>query len=228
MTRRYFKLSGIRMLLLCLLVPWSAANVAEEGTEGKGQDRVAKDMIRVLNAYVVYKMGQYDSAFGQYLALAEEGNRQGMLNVANMYAQGQGVEKNHEKAFQWYLRAAESGDSISMVEVATAYEQGLGTGIDTNKAENWYRQAAQAGNHDARWRLGKSLYEQGRSVVGLCLIRLAAVEGGQPSAQQFLSGLKEEESSAQPNPASVKNVRGIKDLSHCRKGGYKLISDRFF
>ncbi|MCW8868723.1 MAG: sel1 repeat family protein, partial [Marinobacter sp.] len=87
------------------------------------------------------------------------------------------------------LRAAESGDSISMVEVAMAYEEGRGTVPDKNEAISWYRRAAEAGNSDARWRLGKSLFDEGRMAEGLCLIRLAAVDGGQPSAQQFLSAL---------------------------------------
>jgi len=179
---------AVGALALCLLLSCSVARAA--GNETGDQDRVARDMIRVLNAYVVYKMGQYESAFEQYLELAEEGSRQGMLNVANMYAQGQGVEKNQEKAFQWYLRAAESGDSISMVEVAMAYEQGVGTGVNKREAMRWYRKAAEAGNNDALWRLGKRLYDQGRSAEGLCLIS-AAAESGQPTAHQFLVGLAE-------------------------------------
>lgn len=176
----------VRMLFLCLVFSCSLASAG--GNENGDQDQVARDMIRVLNAYVVYKMGQYESAFEQYLELAEEGSRQGMLNVANMYAQGQGVEQNQEKAFQWYLRAADSGDSISMVEVAMAYEEGRGAVLDKNEALRWYRRAAEAGNSDARWRLGKNLYEQERIAEGLCLITMAATSG-QPSAQQFLAGL---------------------------------------
>lgn len=188
MNRQRLMGMAVRALALCLLLSGSVARAADN--EIGDQDQVARDMIRVLNAYVVYKMGQYESAFEQYLELAEEGSRQGMLNVANMYAQGQGVEKSQEKAFQWYLRAAESGDSISMVEVAVAYEQGVGTGVNKHEAMGWYRKAAEAGNNDARWRLGKRLYDQGRSAEGLCLISEAA-ESGQPTALQFLVGLAE-------------------------------------
>lgn len=178
----------VRVLALGLMLscPFASAEADKTGD----QDQVARDMIRVLNAYVVYKMGQYESAFEQYLELAEEGSRQGMLNVANMYAQGQGVEQSQEKAFEWYLRAAESGDTISMVEVAMAYEEGRGTALDTAKAMTWFRRAAEAGNSDAGWRLGKRLYDEGSRAEGLCLIRVAAVQGGQPSAQQFLSALE--------------------------------------
>ena len=138
MNRRWINRMAIQALALCLLMStWAerAASAAKASDNQFGdQDRVTGNMIRALNAYAVYKMGQYESAFGQYLELAEEGSRQGMVNVANMYAQGQGVEKSQEKAFQWYVRAAESGDSISMVEVARAYDQGVGTGVDRHQA----------------------------------------------------------------------------------------------
>jgi len=188
MERQRIKRMAVRALALCVLLSGSVAGAPDYKADD--QDQVARNMIRVLNAYVVYKMGQYESAFEQYLELAEEGSRQGMLNVANMYAQGQGVEKSQEKAFQWYLRAAESGDSISMVEVGMAYENGRGTVLDTNKAMAWYRRAAELGNNDARWKLGKRLYDQGSRAEGLCFIHVAAEKGGQPSAQQFLSALK--------------------------------------
>ena len=174
MNRRWINRMAIQALALCLLMStWAerAASAAKASDNQFGdQDRVTGNMIRALNAYAVYKMGQYESAFEQYLELAEEGSRQGMVNVANMYAQGQGVEKSQEKAFQWYVRAAESGDSISMVEVARAYDQGVGTGVDRHQAMHWYRKAAQAGNNDARWTLGHRLYNEGHRAEGLCLI----------------------------------------------------------
>jgi uncharacterized protein len=189
MNRQWLTRMAIQALALGLLLSPLVVRAANHGFGD--QDRVTGNMIRALNAYAVYKMGQYESAFGQYLELAEEGSRQGMVNVANMYAQGQGVEKSQEKAFQWYVRAAESGDSISMVEVARAYDRGVGTGVDRLQARRWYRKAAQAGNNDARWTLGKRLYNEGRSAEGLCLIQ-AAKEEGQPSAQQFLSALEQD------------------------------------
>jgi uncharacterized protein len=181
----------LMVLFLLLQCPHSMAD------QDESQKEIARDMIRVLNAYVVYKMGQYDDAFDQYLSLAEEGSRQGMLNVANMYAQGQGVEQSDDRAFYWYQRSAEDGDVISMVEVARAYDSGRGVQRDTAKAWEWLLRAATAGSEDAQWEIGRRLYDQGNQPDGLCWIKLAAVEGGQPAAQQFLSGL-DEEPSARP------------------------------
>jgi len=98
-------------------------------------------MIRVLEAYAVYKMGQYDLAFERYIVLAEDGNRQGMLNVANMYAAGKGVEQSDTHAFQWYLRLAESGDRLGIAETAKAYRTGRGVQEDAERARYWEEQA---------------------------------------------------------------------------------------
>lgn len=101
------------------------------------QTRVARDMVKVLEAYAVYKMGQYDLAFERYMALAQAGNRQGMLNVANMYAEGKGVGQDHAQAFNWYLKLAEAGDQMGMEETARAYRTGTGTEKDLDKAAYW-------------------------------------------------------------------------------------------
>ncbi|SNB57095.1 hypothetical protein SAMN04487880_1953 [Marinobacter sp. es.042] len=45
----------VRMLVLCLVFSCSLASAG--GNENGDQDQVARDMIRVLNAYVVYKDG---------------------------------------------------------------------------------------------------------------------------------------------------------------------------
>ncbi|KPP97971.1 tetratricopeptide repeat protein [Marinobacter sp. HL-58] len=114
-----------------------------QGDDAEQQMGVAREMVKVLEAYAVYKMGQYDLAFERYEALAEAGSRQGMYNLANMYAAGQGVEKNESRAFEWYLKAAEAGDRPSMSEVARAYAEGIGTESDPAKAEYWRTRAKQ-------------------------------------------------------------------------------------
>jgi TPR repeat protein len=129
-------LKAMALVVLIALVPnTTQAQPADD------QTRVARDMIRVLEAYAVYKMGQYDLAFERYIALAEDGNRQGMLNVANMYAEGKGVEQSDSNAFQWYLRLAESGDRIGIEETAKAYRTGAGVKEDAERARYWEERA---------------------------------------------------------------------------------------
>ena len=127
-------------------------------------------MIQVLDAYAVYKMGDFDEAFERYRQLAEAGNRQGMLNLGNMYAAGLGSAADLEQALAWYQRAADAGDAIGMYEVARAHDLGLGTEADPDQAVQWYRRAAEQDNAEAQWTLGERLYKQGQHSAGLSWI----------------------------------------------------------
>jgi hypothetical protein len=133
-------LKAMALVVLIALVPnTTQAQPADD------QTRVVRDMIRVLEAYAVYKMGQYDLAFERYMTLAKDGNRQGMLNVANMYAEGKGVEQSDANAFQWFLRLAESGDRFGIDETAKAYRTGKGVQENAEQAIHWEEQAGVGG-----------------------------------------------------------------------------------
>lgn len=154
------------------------------------QQKIAREMIQVLEAYAVYKMGQYDDAYARYLELAEAGNKQGMLNVAGMYAAGKGTEQDYKQALDWYRRAAEAGDTTAMFEVARAYDKGLGVQAAPMTAETWYRRSAEQDNGLAQWVLGSRLYERGAELEGLNWIRTAAKRFDNTSAQQFMDQLE--------------------------------------
>lgn len=190
-------LTGISRILAPLILLWGVS----APSSALGEDnRNAREMIEVLDAYTVYKMGQYDLAFERYMVLAKNGSRQGMLNVGNMYAQGQGVEQSHEKAVHWYRKSAEAGDAISMEELGKAYAQGRGVAADPELSYQWYLKSAEKNNGEAQWIVGKRLYEEGDKLAGLDWIRTAARQNGQPSAQQFLAEL----SGAGSDQAAVK------------------------
>lgn len=129
--------------LLCLIV-LLVSPPAVCSDESDQQMGVAREMVKVLEAYAVYKMGQYDLAFERYEALAQSGSQQGMYNLANMYAAGLGVAKSDSKAFEWYLKAAQAGDRLSMSEVARAYADGVGAEADPERASYWRERAAVA------------------------------------------------------------------------------------
>lgn len=174
-------------LLACLVAPASLAQFEADAGNGNDQDRVARDMVSVLKAYAVYKMGQFDEAFDRYLVIAESGNTQGMLNVANMYAAGEGTEQSHEKALSWYRKAAEAGDANGMFETAQAHEKGLGTEADPARARHWYEQAAESGNAEAQHALGMHLIEQADESGGLAWLRRAATEHDHPASRRYLA-----------------------------------------
>lgn len=171
------------LALLCCAPLQAAAPAADD------QQHIAREMIQVLEAYAVYKMGDFDEAYVRYKKLAEAGNRQGMLNLGNMHASGLAVAQDHVQALYWYQRAADAGDAIGMYEVGRAHELGLGTTLDAAQAATWYLRAAERDNSSAQWALGKNLYQQGQNIAGLQWIRAAARQGDNPSASQFLSNL---------------------------------------
>ncbi len=191
-------LSRLRTLLVVIcatvlpLLPGGATHADE-------QLRIAREMIQVLDAYAVYKMGQFDEAFERYRVLAEAGNRQGMLNIGNMYSAGLSVGKNPTEALLWYQRAADAGDPIGQFEVARAYEHGLGTQADPQQADYWYQLAAENDNSDAQWVLGKRLYDRASRLDGLSWIRTAARTGDHPSARLFLAELNGSQVTAVPD-----------------------------
>lgn len=172
----------VLVALLCC-TPLQATEDADD------QQRIARQMIQVLDAYAVYKMGDFAEAYVRYKKLAEVGNRQGMLNLGNMHAAGLAVTQDYEQALYWYQRAADAGDSIGMYEVGRAHELGLGTPRDATKAAAWYLRAAELDNSSAQWSLGKNLYQQGQLIDGLQWIRAAARQGDNPTASQFLSNI---------------------------------------
>lgn len=51
---------------------------------------------------------QYPEALELIFPMAKEGNVSAQLRLANMYYQGQGLEKNYDKATYWICRASES------------------------------------------------------------------------------------------------------------------------
>lgn len=169
-------------LALATLLVASAATAAAPADDAT----VARQMIQALDAYAVYKMGHFEEAYRRYRALAEAGNHQGMLNLANMLAAGEGTAADPAEALAWYRRAAEDGSAIGMYELARAYELGIGSAPDPARAAAWYRRAADADNPDAQWWLGQHLLAQGDSLEGLAWIRSAAFDGEQPDAQAFL------------------------------------------
>lgn len=141
--------------------------------------QVHSEMVEVLKAYGVHKMGQYDQAFDAWMALARKGNAQGILNVANLYAEGKGVEKDLKKAAQWYQKGADQGDPHCLYRLALAYDQGFGLDTDPSKAAQYYELAASGGATDAQIHLATALIEAGDIEKARYWLQRAADRGDQ-------------------------------------------------
>src|SRR5436190_8934444 len=66
-------------------------------------------------------------------------------NLAYLYNNSKGIEKNLEKAFYWYQKAAENGNNDAMDGLGICYYDGEGTEKNLEKAFYWYQKAAKNG-----------------------------------------------------------------------------------
>jgi len=89
-----------------------------------------------------FDQGNYPEALKHWLPLAEQGRASAQYNIAVMYEQGLGVNKDDTQSARWFVAAAERGDATSQLKVGTLYEAGQGVAKDVASASYWYGQAA--------------------------------------------------------------------------------------
>jgi len=122
-----------------------------------GRDKNSVEAVQSLEAYAKYKMAQYEEAREIWLMLAEKDNASAIINLANLYEQGQGVERDLEQSIGWLQKAADLGDTRGQYQLAMAYEKGMGVERDLHKAAYWLEKAAEQGDGQAQFNLGVML-----------------------------------------------------------------------
>jgi hypothetical protein len=70
-----------------------------------------------------YKQGLYPEALNSFTLAAEANSPWGQLNLAQMYRDGEGVEKNTQLAIYWYKKASEQNNRKAITELATLCQQ---------------------------------------------------------------------------------------------------------
>lgn len=79
-----------------------------------------------------------------YRAAAEQGNKEGLAGLADMYAKGEGVDRDLVEARKLYEQAANAGHDRAARVLAHAYANGgLGVEPDAGEAAHWKSRAAQ-------------------------------------------------------------------------------------
>ena len=116
-------------------------------------------------AAVVRALDQGEAqALPRLTGLAEAGNAQAQLHLANLYEAGaNGLARDIPAARLWTRKAAEGGDRIAMHNLALYLAEGEGGPRDVGEAAQWFRRAADQGVVDSQYNLGL-LYEAGRGV----------------------------------------------------------------
>lgn len=126
----------------------AAAQTPEAGADG------SSDPVTNLKAYAEYKMGHYDTAREICEGLAAKGNTTALINLSNLFTQGNGVSADQRKAFEYTRKAADLGDARAQYDVGLAYEKGGLVPRDIDKAGQWLRKAAEQDFADGQFAYG--------------------------------------------------------------------------
>lgn len=147
--------NGITRLLVvsALLFAMAGALQAQEKTESNFH-----------TAYAAFTRGDYQTAFDIWLDLAKGGDADAQFNVAALYDNGWGVERDLEKAVLWYERAAARNIAPAELVLAHMLRRGeIGT-PDSEQALRYLRSAAHRGSAHAQFELGVA-YDRGVGVT---------------------------------------------------------------
>lgn len=144
-----------------------------------------------------YQANNLPLAYKEFLTAAEEGHSDSQFNVALMYEQGLGVDKDEKEAVLWYGKSASQGNAAAQFNLGVLYENGRGTAIDYEKANEWYRKASVQGDPLAIGNLGM-LYVRGQGVkenkvAGVALLLVSATMDSSPQnhAKQNISATRD-------------------------------------
>lgn len=114
----------------------------------------SRDAVINLKAYAEYKMGHYDEAKRIWEELAAKGNATALINLSNMFGQGNGVTADQKRAFSYTQKAADLGDPRAQHDVGLAYERGTVVPRDIDKAAEWLKKSADQDYADGQFAYG--------------------------------------------------------------------------
>ena len=120
---------------------------------------LALSILLVANAY-----GQ-DSNMRKTMRLAEKGDAQAQMELADAYFNGKGgLKRSFQDAVVWLEKAAEAGDVNAQYQIAQCYMEGKGVAKSEEKGVEWLTKVAEGGNADAQRQLALC-YRDGRGVA---------------------------------------------------------------
>jgi uncharacterized protein len=90
-----------------------------------------------------YDLGDYATAYREWLPLAQQGNAEAQGKVGGLYEHGRGVARNDREAVKWYRRAADQGYAHAQWGLGRMYAAGRRVSKDPGEAAKWLRRAAE-------------------------------------------------------------------------------------
>lgn len=146
----------------------------------------------------------YETAWPLYLAAAEAGSADAMMQVANYLTYGKGVTKDGAQAIAWLEQMIiAAGDARGAWKIGEMYEYGDGVRADPQKAREWSCHGAELGNEDAAQRCAQHAEKGLGGPQDFALASkwyLFAAERGLGKSQGGVSRLKREGHFVDPAP----------------------------
>ena len=100
----------------------------------------------------------YATALDYFQQAADQGSADAIRSIGNLYADGNGVEKDIEKAQEYWLRAVDLGNTKALLNLGNIYARGEGVEQDSEKARELYQKAIDLGDTDGYVSLGNMYY----------------------------------------------------------------------
>jgi hypothetical protein len=167
-----------KRLLIAMAETGHAAAQCHLGQSYESGSGVDKDEEK---AVIWYKKAVYQShapAKNFLISMAKRGHAGAQCCLGQLYENGSGVVKDHDKSVIWYIKAAEQGHdaaqqhlvvlaehghAVAQYNLGRMYESGRGVAKNDTEAVRWYIKAAEQGYDRAQFSLGR-MYEDGRGV----------------------------------------------------------------
>jgi len=111
-------------------------------------DPGAQEPMSYMAALKTYNDGDYDTAYQDFLSLAQKGNADAKSMLGVMFFQGQGVSADKVKSAIWFYQAARAGRPAAQLVLGKLYMAGDGVILDRKEAGFWLSLAYNRGTPD--------------------------------------------------------------------------------
>jgi len=136
----------------------------------------------IAEAKAAYDAKDYETAFKEYLPLAEAGNAKAQNKIGLMYRYGLGRKVDYIKAIYWFSKVANNGNASVLISLGFMAGKGQGMKL-SKKSENCFNRIASIrGYPTAQWNLFLSLDRSIFSANEAWEWLERAVKQGQPAA----------------------------------------------
>ena len=100
--------------------------------------------------FTAYYADDYEIAFREWKASAEQGDSASQYQLGRMYEKGKGVLQDYKEAVKWYTKAAEQGNASAQNNLGFMYGNGNGVLQDNVYAHMWFNIASSNGSENDR------------------------------------------------------------------------------